>query len=302
MRKPKVAVLMATFNGHKWISQQIKSIFNQKDVLIELFIRDDRSTDKTKEIIIKLKKKYNINYSLNKNKTRSASSNFLNLILKTKLKDFDFFSFSDQDDIWSPEKIKRAIEMISITKSKAYSSMLKIKVRNKSVLWKKSYKQKEFDFLFEGVTGCTIVLSRSPFAQIKNFLKKKKNTIEKIFMYDWFIYYFLRSRKIPWFIDPKSYINYRQHTNNSFGANLGIGLNKLQLNSLIKRLKIIYTGQYISATLYYAKILNFKNNIIASLENFNFFDRIKLMLQTKKLRRSFIDSFFLKLIFLTVKK
>ena len=55
--KPKVAILMASYNGQQWIDQQIESIFSQKNVEVELFIRDDKSTDETIKKIKFLQKK-----------------------------------------------------------------------------------------------------------------------------------------------------------------------------------------------------------------------------------------------------
>ena len=95
-RKPKVAVLLASYNGEKWIEEQIDSIFNQKKVDVSLFIRDDGSKDNTINIINKKKKKFKIRLFKNLRKnSRSSSINFLNIVLKVNTKNYDFFSFSD---------------------------------------------------------------------------------------------------------------------------------------------------------------------------------------------------------------
>ena len=59
----KICVLMSTYNGDKYIIEQIESILNQKKVNVELLIRDDGSTDKTLEILEEYSKKYkNLKY------------------------------------------------------------------------------------------------------------------------------------------------------------------------------------------------------------------------------------------------
>lgn len=298
--KPKVAVLMATYNGQRWIGQQIKSIFNQKNVDIELFIRDDRSSDKTVEKIKNLKKK--INYSINLKGNRSATLNFLNLIRETKLKNFDFFALSDQDDVWLKYKIINAIKAINNNKALAYSSNINVKINNRFILMNKSNQQKKFDYLFEGATGCTIVLKRDAFLVVQKFLKKiKKKNFNKIWMHDWFIYFLLRSKNIPWYIDSNSYINYRQHENNVFGTNYGIGINKKKIISFKKRLKIILSGKYRKSILDLAKVVNFNNDTINKLKRYNILDRVKLLFQTKHFRRSLIDTVLLKVILIIMK-
>lgn len=52
-----VAVLMSTYNGENYIKEQIESIFNQKGVIVKLYVRDDGSKDRTLEIL----KDYNVN-------------------------------------------------------------------------------------------------------------------------------------------------------------------------------------------------------------------------------------------------
>ena len=55
MKLPKIAILMATYDGEKWIDEQINSIFEQSDVEIDLFISDDQSNDNTVNLIKKNK-------------------------------------------------------------------------------------------------------------------------------------------------------------------------------------------------------------------------------------------------------
>ena len=300
--KPKVAILMASYNGQQWIDQQIESIFSQKNVEVELFIRDDKSTDETIKKIKFLQKKKNINFSINSSKYRSATLNFLNLIMEAKLGKFNFFAFSDQDDVWLKYKVQNAINAMNKNKTQAYSSNIKVKINKKFILMNKSSNQKFYDYLFEGVTGCTIVLERKAFSIVQKFLKKiKKKNLNKIWMHDWFIYFLLRSKNIPWYIDSNSYINYRQHDNNVFGTNFGIGINKNKIISLKKRLKIILSGKYRKSILDLADITKFKNHIIFKLRRYNFFDRIKLLFQTKHFRRSSIDAVLLKFILIIMK-
>lgn len=104
-----VAVLMSTYNGETFITNQIESILNQKDVNVYLFIRDDGSSDNTTWIIKHFAK--NNKVSLIHGSNIGVGNSFMNLV-KTVGNEFDYYAFSDQDDIWLEDKLIRAIEMI----------------------------------------------------------------------------------------------------------------------------------------------------------------------------------------------
>lgn len=108
-QNPTVAVIMSTYNGEKYLSEQIDSILAQKDVHVELFIRDDGSTDNTREIISDYVKKYdNIHAEFGKNMGWIRSFVYA---LQTA-PDFDYYAFSDQDDFWLEEKLITSVKAI----------------------------------------------------------------------------------------------------------------------------------------------------------------------------------------------
>jgi rhamnosyltransferase len=95
---------MATYNGDKFLEEQLLSILNQKGVEFKIIIRDDLSSDNTKNIINKYTKDYpNIIHALeNKNLNIGISGNFRELL---KNIDADYYFFCDQDDIWHDKKL-----------------------------------------------------------------------------------------------------------------------------------------------------------------------------------------------------
>ena len=54
----KVCVLMSTYNGEKYLKEQLDSILNQNSIIVDILIRDDGSTDKTLNILYEYNKKY----------------------------------------------------------------------------------------------------------------------------------------------------------------------------------------------------------------------------------------------------
>lgn len=97
-----VSVVMATYNGEKYLKQQLLSIVTQLKNEDEIIISDDGSTDNTKQIIMEAKKEH-ANIVLVAGPQKGIASNFENAIRYAKN---DLILFSDQDDIWDQRKIE----------------------------------------------------------------------------------------------------------------------------------------------------------------------------------------------------
>ena len=102
---PKIAVLLAGYNGQKYIQEQVLSLLSQRKVLVEIFIRVDGESEIFIEFISRLAKQFkNIHY-IKGDVISSSSSNFYNLILGMSSYDFDYYAFCDQDDVWLDNKL-----------------------------------------------------------------------------------------------------------------------------------------------------------------------------------------------------
>lgn len=104
----KVLILMSTYNGGAKIKNQIKSILNQKDVDIFVYIRDDGSCSDTKNVLKSVVKEYPDKVSVTFGKNIGWKQSFLNLIY-TATDIYDYYGFSDQDDIWFDNKVINCI-------------------------------------------------------------------------------------------------------------------------------------------------------------------------------------------------
>lgn len=99
-----ISVVMATYNGERYIKEQLESILFQTRKPDEIIINDDRSIDGTVDIIADIKKKYNAPIILKVNEKRLGyAQNFREAIRRTK---GEIVFLSDQDDVWLENKIE----------------------------------------------------------------------------------------------------------------------------------------------------------------------------------------------------
>jgi rhamnosyltransferase len=241
----KILVILAAFNGEKYIKEQIDSILCQKEVSLDIFVFDDASNDKTKEIVEGFSNDSRVKLIKNSIGTGSAANNFLNAIKGISNDTFELYdciSLSDQDDIWLPNKLKVAAHCLRKGDASLYCSNLLLwnQDSNSQSIIKRDHKQKRFDFLFEsGSAGCTYVFSTAFCLDLKKTIQKTNYLQWKYFSHDWFIYFFARINNYKVFIDPNANIKYRMHSNNLHGH-----LNKKTIWASLERLKVVQAGWY----------------------------------------------------------
>lgn len=112
-QKPSVLVMMATYNGEKYVAEQIDSILAQEGVNVTLLISDDGSSDNTPSICKRYaENKPNVQFSVNE-KNKGLSKNFMDMLYGVDPASYDYYAFSDQDDYWLSDKLSHAIGSIS---------------------------------------------------------------------------------------------------------------------------------------------------------------------------------------------
>lgn len=234
---PKIAVLLAAYNGMQWIEEQVDSILNQTNVDVTVFISVDLSTDNTYEWC---KEKESLNHRIivlpYGDKFGGAAKNFFRLIRDVDFSDFDFVSLADQDDIWLPNKLQHAISLIQLGDYDAVSSdVMAFWEDGREKLVKKSYPQKTYDYLFEAAgPGCTYVFKASALVKFQEFLWEKRVYVNEVGLHDWMIYAYFRHNGFKWHIDDVPLMNYRQHANNQVGFNSGLKAYKKRV-SLVRQ-------------------------------------------------------------------
>jgi len=111
---PEVEVLLATYNGERFLREQLDSIFAQDYGNVRVLARDDGSSDSTLDILSEYGERFpdRLRVMPPSSPTGSPKNNFL-LLMKASAA--DYICFSDQDDVWLPDKVyrtKRAMDQL----------------------------------------------------------------------------------------------------------------------------------------------------------------------------------------------
>jgi len=216
----QIDILLATYNGEKYLASQIESILNQTYTNFRLIISDDCSKDNTREIIQEYAQKDNrIQYYFQENNLGYVK-NFEYLLTKVKNK---IYALSDQDDVWDKQKIEKYLEKMKEENADLVFGDLEIvdenlNLINKSFnnymnLTRKIEKCKNYKmlYLYNCVTGCTILSKKEFLNKIIPIPNKSKH----IFHDYWIALIVSLYGKISYVKEP--YIKYRQHGDNQVG-------------------------------------------------------------------------------------
>ena len=167
--KPIVSVAMSTYNGEKYIAEQIDSILNQEGVQVFIVIRDDGSEDSTVNIIEEYLDRGNIR--LIKGKNIGFGRSFMQALFACE--DSDYYAFSDQDDVWFPDKLIKTINNMNYSNGpqlgfcSSYYTDEELCVLSKSPPPDTGFISKEMGFVSYLASGYKIVINNSFFNLLK---------------------------------------------------------------------------------------------------------------------------------------
>lgn len=241
-----IAILMATYNGEKYIKEQINSIINQSFKNWTLYIRDDGSKDGTPDIIKGYSEKYPEKIILiPKNKGKNGSKyNFFELCKAIKNTEHKYFMFCDQDDVWNSDKIEKTFDCMKKAETESSDIPLLVHtdlqvvdknlniINNSFVKYsslKPKFKTVEKLLIQNNVTGCTMMINK---ALLEKALMAE-NT-DKMVMHDWWFALVASVYGKIVFLDVPT-IRYRQHEKNVVGASLEVNTFKFVTDRLSKR-------------------------------------------------------------------
>jgi len=222
-----ISIAMATYNGERYLKEQLDSIYSQTYKNIEVVVTDDCSTDGTIKILEQYSKSHGLKYYVNE-ENLGFVKNFEKAI---SLCQGDFIALSDQDDIWEKEKIEILVDKIgsnllihsdcSVIDDEGKSLMPFLKQDTGNLISVQ-------DFFFRNVvTGCTVLFS-------KKLLDTALPFPEGIAYHDWWLgFCAAKEKKIHYF--PQCLTRYRKHSGQDTG--LGDGERQFILKSIYAAVK-----------------------------------------------------------------
>jgi rhamnosyltransferase len=235
---PKIAVLLAAHNCMNWVNTEIKSILSQEGVELTLFISLDLSVDGSEKWAYELSElNSNVVFLPYGQYFGGAAPNFFRLLRDVDFLGYDAVAFADQDDVWFPNKLYRALKFLQAKKCDIYSSsVIAFWPKIKHMFLDKSQPQKKFDHFFEAAgPGSTYVFNIAAATMLQNFVIRMHESLNHVYLHDWLAYAFCRERGFVWFIDSSPLILYRQHAFNQVGANVGISGFKKRVDMVKKK-------------------------------------------------------------------
>jgi glycosyltransferase involved in cell wall biosynthesis len=212
----KILVLVSTYNGEQYLSQQLDSLLNQKGVDVSILVRDDGSSDNTIQVLEYYGNRYhNLHYYQGSNVGPIMS--FFDLLKHAN--GYDYYAFCDQDDVWDDEKLLCAIQMLSKEPDSIpvlYCSNLKVVDENLNFCRKAHSIKYDTTRRYSGIVdfyavGCTEVFNQKAADMTNAHIRKD------CLMHDSWVFMICNFfGKVIY--DVNAHINYRQHGHNVVGT------------------------------------------------------------------------------------
>lgn len=231
----RVAILMATYNGERFLSPQLESFAAQTHEDWELWVSDDGSTDGTRAIIAEFSEKYPGRLQgVLEGPRKGFAQNFLSLTRKAG-SDATYFAFCDQDDIWHPDHLARAVRLLAEREDALpllYGGPTRyIDLENNEVGASKVFCHRPSfgNALVQCIAGGnTMVFNRATLA-----LLKRVGAVD-VPSHDWFAYQLVMAAGGQVAYDATPTVSYRQHPANLSGGNRGFAAAKHRLKQLLR--------------------------------------------------------------------
>ena len=294
----KVAVLISTYNGEKYLEEQLNSILNQTYKNIEIVIRDDGSKDSTIDIIKKYQEKYD-NIILKEGTNIGFIKSFFQLLAFANA---DYYAFCDQDDSWLENKIELAVNELNKADNNKPNMVFGTSdyYDENMQLISKGEEHKIFSFknsLYECVAqGMTMTINHVAKEMII------ENIPQKCLFHDWWTY-MICSGQGNIFYNDTTVVKYRRFAKNATAEGQNIfrvfwwRIEKLIGDSGIADIRI---QQLEYKRLFYNKLSDENKKILDLFvqEKYNFFKAIRKAFYPKRIRRKLVDDLMVRVLFI----
>lgn len=230
----KITVLMSAYNGEAYIRQQIDSVLAQDiEARLTLLIRDDGSTDATQTILEEYQKAGKLNWYPGENLGPERS--FWHLIQNAP--ESDFYALCDQDDLWLPHKLSRAVTQLRQRQAQLYcSAFIATDGELNPIEYHHSplnqYTDYAHSLIYSTAAGCTFVFTHAA----REAAMAYDMDLNPAIIHDWLLHKIVTITGGKMIFDSVGSIYYRQHGHNTIGAQ------KSGLQGLAVRVKRFLSG------------------------------------------------------------
>jgi glycosyltransferase involved in cell wall biosynthesis len=217
----RVAILLCTYQGREFLPLQLDSIAAQTHEQWSVYASDDGSSDGTIEVLEQYRRAWEPGrLSIVAGPRRGFALNFLSLTCRPDI-DADYFAYADQDDVWEPEKLARAVarlQRVDASTPSLYGSRTRLIDRDGRVVGQSPLFVRPPGFanaLAHNIAGGnTMVFNHAARALIRRSVDAGCAPVT----YDWWAYLLVSGAGGVVMYDPEPMVRYRQHGGNQVGA------------------------------------------------------------------------------------
>ncbi|MFR0589286.1 glycosyltransferase [Bifidobacterium apri] len=225
---------MATYNGEKYLREQLDSVVNQDGVDVSILVRDDGSSDNTCSILEEYSKAHRLTWYADQH--LNVAKGYFALMQKASETDFEYFAFCDQDDVWDKDKLSIALHNISEIKGPAlYYCGQRLVDGDLNIIAEHELNRERSlhtRFVLSDFAGCTGVFNRSLLEEVVSY------TPDYMLMHDTWILKVCLGVGGTVIVDPKAHMSYRQHEGNTVGLGRSIPSYIKQVRQYLKEYKV----------------------------------------------------------------
>lgn len=248
---PKVAILMATYNGEAYLLEQLHSIAEQDMPSWSLFVSDDGSSDGTKSLLASFAHQFSRHeIQIFDGPRKGFAKNFLSLVCNPDIQ-AKFFAYADQDDVWVADKLSRAVEWLQKiplqTPALYCSRTVYVDEELNHIASSPDYDRPAIfaNALVQNIaSGNTMVFNQAA----RKLIQDAGKDID-IPLHDWWTYMLTTGADGVVHFDKNPTVLYRQHHSNLWGMNAGWKAGISRIKKLFEGRFLGWNGRHINALL-----------------------------------------------------
>ena len=304
---PTVTIFLCTLNGARFLQEQLDSIAAQTYGSWRLIVSDDGSEDGTLEILDRYRHKLQDprRLELRAGPRRGPAANFLSLMSDPRIEDA-YFACCDQDDIWLPDKLKRALTWLESvpghTPAVYFSRTSYIAADGRGIGLSPLFRKPPAfrNALVQSIGGGNTMV----FNVAAHDLLVRAGPVD-VACHDWWTYLLVSGAGGHVHYDPVPTVAYRQHDRNEIGANRGFRASLARARAVVAGQFRTWLNLHTAALLASAHLLTPENRKVladaCAMRSASFMCRIKAWRQIRLYRQTFRGQVGLMLAVLTCK-